>query len=256
MRSAAALLGAVALLASGPALAGAWPLAPGESQLILKYERGVADRAFDPDGALADMPAERREDYLSAFYEHGLTDRLTLQARAGLTRGRDAFVDYQGRGPTELGLRWAVRRDARTPISLYLGVIEPGEGRNGGFPAPDADGPDYETRLLVGRSGAWRGRSVFAEAQLARVFRSRLPDETRLDATLGVHLAPRWLLLAQTYAGRSDAETYRSRYQKAELSVVRELGADWRVQAGWRATIAGREAAADAGPVMALWRRF
>lgn len=256
MRLAAALVGAAALFASSPALAGAWPLAPGESQLIVKYERGVADRAFDPDGRLRDMPGERREDYLSAFYERGLTDRLTLQARAGLTRGRDAFVDYQGRGPTELGLRWAVRRDARTPVSLYLGVIEPGEGRNGGFPAPDADGPDYEIRALAGRSGTWRDRSVFAEAQVARIVRSRLPDETRLDATLGVHLAPRWLLLGQTYAGRADAETYRSRFQKAELSIVRELGDDWRLQAGWRATIAGREAAADHGPVLALWRRF
>lgn len=77
-----------------------------------------------------------------------------------------------------------------------------------------------------------------------------------MDTTLGVHVAPRWLLLAQTYAGRADAETFRAEWLKAEISVVRELGRDWRVQAGWRATLAGRETPADQGPVLALWRRF
>ena len=93
------------------------------------------------------------------------------------------------------------------------------------------------------------------EAQLARVWRSNLPDETRLDATMGVHFGERWLLLSQVYAGRADAETFRAEWLKAELSVVRQVG-DWRVQAGWRQTIAGREAPMDSGPVLALWRRF
>ncbi len=255
MRLIAALLGAAASLLPAVATAGAWPLAPGETQLIVKYEEGVATQAFDPDGVLRDIP-ERRESYLSAFAEHGLTDRLTLQARAGLTSGRDQFVDYEGRGPTEVGLRYALLRNPRNPVSVYIAAIEPGVGRNGGYPAPDADAPDYELRLLAGRSGVWRGRSTFVEAQVARVWRSNLPDETRLDATLGVHFGPRWLVLAQTYAGRADAETFRSQWLKAELSVVRELGADWRLQAGWRVGLAGQEAPADSGPVLALWRRF
>lgn len=242
-------------LAAGSARAGAWPLAPGENQLILKYEAGFADRAYDPDGVVQDIP-ERRESYLSAFYERGLTDRLTLQARVGATQGRDQFVDYEGRGPSELGVRWAAIRDPRNPVSVYAGVIDPGVGRNGGYPAPEADGPDYELRLLAGRSGVWRGRSTFVEVQAARVWRSNLPDETRLDATLGVHFGPRWLVLSQVYAGRADGETFRSEWLKTELSVVRELGGDWRLQAGWRATAYGREAPADHGPVLALWRRF
>ncbi len=45
------------------------------------------------------------------------------------------------------------------------------------------------------------------------------------------------------------------RWAKVEAGVVRSFGA-WRVQAGWRSTVAGRQTPAEDGPVLALWRTF
>lgn len=226
----------------------------GEGQVILKYEDQKADTGFDPRGVEVAIDP-RRDQTLSLYGEYGLTDRLTLQTKAALTRGHDNFVDYDGRGPIELGLRYALVHTDRSAVSLYLGAAKDGVGRNAGYAAPGQGDTDLEARLLAGTSRQWRVTSVFAELQVARLKRSGLADETRADLTLGVRPTPRWLFLVQSYAGQADSKPVRSRWGKSEISVVRDLG-PWSLQAGWRQAVMGRETPADHGPVLAVWRRF
>lgn len=229
-------------------------MAKGETQLIAKYERQSADRGFDADGGLVGLD-HRRDENASIFVERGLTDRLTLQAKAGLTRGQDRFVRYEGRGPVELGLRYAVVARPRTVAAVYLGAAEAGVGRNAGYAAPGQGRADLEARLLLGRSAATRRGEIFTDLQIARLRRSGLADETRLDATLGFRPSRNWLVMTQTYAGKTDSRLQKARWIKAEMSVVRNLG-DWSVQAGWRQTLSGRAVAKDGGLVIAVWRGF
>ncbi|MBO9559810.1 MAG: hypothetical protein J7515_14670 [Caulobacter sp.] len=228
----------------------------GEGLAILKYEGQKADRGYDPDGAEAPI-APRHDETLSIYGEYGLTDRLTLQTKVALTRGHDNFVDYEGRGPIELGVRYALLHTDRSAVSFYLGANKDGVGRNAGYAAPgQGQGDlDLEARLLAGTSRQWRGAQGFAELQIARLKRSGLADETRIDATLGLRPTPRWLLMVQTYAGKAESEPVGSRWRKREVSATRDLGA-WSLQAGWRQTVSGRETPIDHGPVLAVWRRF
>lgn len=249
-----AIAAAFSCLDAGAAWAGAWPMAPGRTQVIAKYERTKATQGYDPDAALVAIDP-RRDESLSVFVEHGLTERLTLQAKAGVTRGHDRWVEYSGRGPIELGVRWAAYRDDRSSLAVYVGAAEAGAGRNAGYAAPGQGSLDLEARVLYGRSASWKGHEVFVDLEAARLKRQGLADETRLDATLGVRPAKRWLILAQTYAGQADRSPVRSRWLKSELSVVRAVG-DWSVQAGWRDTLMGRETARDRGFVLAIWRRL
>jgi len=197
----------------------------------------------------------RRDETLSVFVERGLTPRLTLQAKAGVTRGKDRWVSYSGRGPVEAGLRWAVLRGERSSLGVYLGAAEAGVGRNAGYAAPGRGSLDLEARVLYGRSMTVRGREIFTDLQVARLKRQGLADETRLDATVGVRPRKQWLVLVQTYAGQADRDPVRASWVKTELSVVRSFG-DWSAQAGWRDTVSGRETARDRGVVLALWRRL
>jgi hypothetical protein len=241
-------------LAPGKATAGAWPIEPGRTQLIAKYERTHADQGYDADGVLVTV-GHRRDELLSVFVEHGVTPRLTLQGKVGVTRGHDRWVDYEGRGPIEAGVRWTVRRDDRSSLALYVGAGEAGKGRNAGYATPGQGSLDLEARVLYGRSGVWRGRQVFVDLQAARLKRQGLADETRFDTTLGVRPAKRWLVMAQTYAGRTDRGEVGARWVKTEVSVVRAVG-DWSVQAGWRDTVTGREVARDRGVLLSLWRQL
>ncbi len=258
MRFAGGLLVALTLLAgAGPAVAGPWTQARGHGQLIVKYEDMRADRGFDPDGALADLPAERRDTVAGVFAEYGVTDRLTVQFKGDWQSGEDAFVDYGGRGPLEIGVTWQVWRDERAAVSLYAGYADGGEGRNAGYAAPGVGDSDWEVRASVGRSfggsGRWGPSGSFIDLQAARRMRQGLPDETRIDATAGAHLDENWMVLAQAFGGQADDGG--PRWLSVEASVVRDFG-DWSVQAGWRQAVAGRETPESGGPVIALWRRF
>jgi hypothetical protein len=226
----------------------------GQSQAILKYERETADEAFDANGIVVSIP-EQDDQSVSLFVEHGLTERITLQGKLGWTQGEDLFSSYQGRGPIDLGARYAVLKAPRTVVSLYAGVSIPGEGRNAAHAPPGAGEADLELRFLAGRSGTLWKRHLFAELQLARLARDGLPDETRVETTVGWHPARDWLLLFQNYAGRAEAQPLAPLWLKSEVSVVRDLG-KWRLQAGWRTTQLGVEMPNQQGPVLALWRRF
>lgn len=250
------------LAAAGAAEAGPWAQKRGEGQVIVKAERMRATDGFDPAGALAPLPAERVDEAVSVFAEYGLTDRFTLQLKGEHQAGRDFFVDYEGRGPIELGVTWQAWRDERTAVSLYAGYAWAGEGRNAGYASPGVGEHDLEVRVSAGRSFAVRKRagrltflqpdSGFVEGQAARRVRDGLPDETRIDLTAGGRYGRRWMLLNQVYAGESDGG---ARWASIETSVVRDLGR-WSLQAGWRHTAAGRETPAASGPLIALWRRF
>lgn len=256
-RAGGLLIGLVVSALATPSLASAWNQPKGRGQVIFKFEHVTADRGFDPDGVLTALPAERRDTSLGALVEYGLTDRLTVQFKGDWQSGEDAFVDFDGRGPLELGISWQAWRDESTAFSLYAGYAKGGEGRNAGYAAPGEGDQDWEVRASLGRSfeAGWGPipPRTFVEIQAARRMRQGLPDETRVDLTWGAHLDDDWMVLAQAFGGQTDGGA--AQWLSVEASVVRDFG-DWSVQAGWRQTVAGRETPESSGPVIGLWRRF
>ncbi|NBB63691.1 hypothetical protein GVN18_30980 [Pseudomonas sp. ODNR1LW] len=217
----------------------------------------TADEGFDPVGDIQPLAAPRKDRTVGLFAEYGLNDRLTLQLKADWQQGQDAFVDYEGRGPIEVGATWQVWRDDHNAVSLYGGYALAGEGRNAGYAAPGVGEHDWEARLSAGRSlGAvgrvWGMDGAFVEVQAARRLRDGLPHETRVDATVGGRIGKDWLVLGQVFGGAADGG---ARWVSAETSLTRDFG-DWSLQVGWRQTAAGRETPVARGPVVAIWRRF
>lgn len=238
-------------------MAGAWTQPKGGGQVIVKFEDMRADQGFDAEGRTRDLPGPRRDKTLGLFAEYGLTDRLTLQLKADAQDGRDAFYDYRGRGPIEVGATWQVWRDDRGAISLYGGYADAGDARNAGHAGPGEGRRDWEARVSAGRSLAvvgprWTPDDAFVEAQAARRVRQGLADETRVDLTLGARFGRGWMALAQAYGGQAD---HGARWVSVEGSVVRTHGA-WSLQGGWRRAVAGRQAPLADGLVLAVWRRF
>ena len=162
-----------------------------------------AEDGFDLSGVRAPLPAEQVDQVLGLFVEYGLTDRITLQVKGDWQDGEDAFVDYQGRGPVELGVRVNVWRDDWTVLSIYAGYAWGGDARNAVYAHPGAGDSDWDLRVH-GADGPSPGDGAFVEVQAARRLREGLPDETRVDLTAGAELAPGWSVLNQVFAGRSE----------------------------------------------------
>lgn len=43
---------------------------------------------------------------------------MTVQFKGDWQSGEDAFIDYEGRGPLEIGVTWQAWRDDRAAVSL------------------------------------------------------------------------------------------------------------------------------------------
>lgn len=256
-RLSAALIALAVTAAPAAALAGAWPEPAGATQAILKYENGRADDGYDASSDRFAIPRVKDDD-LSLFVERGLTDRLTLQVQAGATRGDDGYEQNSGRGPISAGLRYTflLTDGGRQVFSLYAGGTVDGVGRNAEYARPDQGHADGELRLLYGRSALVAGREGFVDVEVARLFRSELADETHLDATVGYEARRNWLVLVQSYSGQADTRPTSARWVKVEAGLVRRIATVWRVQGGWRQTVAGRNVPVENGPVVALWRTF
>lgn len=239
------------------AAASAWTQPRGQGQVIVKFEAMNATHGFDPSGVRQPLAVDRRDTALSFFGEYGLAQGVTLQLKADWQSGEDQFVDYEGRGPLEIGLTWQVWRDDNTALSLYAGYADGGEGRNAGYAPPGKGDQDWEVRASLGGSldQSWGliPKGSYVEIQAARRMREDLPDETRVDFTAGTRMRPEWLMLAQAYGGQADEGG--PKWLSIETSIVRDIG-DWSVQAGWRQTVAGRETPASSGPIIGVWRRF
>lgn len=254
------LAGLALATAATSATAGAWTQPKGKGQIIVKAETMRATQGYDSAGEVQSLTAERRDRAVGFFAEYGVTERVTVQLKGEWQSGEDAFVNYEGRGPVEVGLTWQAYRDDRTAVSVYGGYSRSGSGRNAGYAAPGVGEQDWEVRVSAGRSlngggttRRWRPERSFVEVQAARRMRDGLPHETRVDVTVGGHFGRRWLVLAQAFGGLTDGDG--ARWLSVETSLVRNLG-PWSVQAGWRQTVAGRETPVAQGAVVALWRRF
>lgn len=260
------LAGVLLATAASSAEANAWTQRKGQGQVIVKAEAMRAKEGYDPSGVVVPLTVEREDRSANVFAQYGVTETLTVQFKGDWQSGEDAFVDYEGRGPLELGVIWQAYRDDQNAVSLYAGYAVAGEGRNAGYAAPGEGEHDWEVRVSAGRSlggpgrglvGTWGPDRSFVEVQAARRMRDGLPDETRADFTVGGHFGEGWMVLGQAFGGMTDdtARGEGARWLSVETSVVRNLGR-WSLQAGWRRTVAGRETPLAEGAVIAVWRRF
>lgn len=248
--------GVVLALAAGPAAAGAWNLPKGEGQLILKYEPEFSSRAFDVDGDYVALPMNRKDQMVSLWGEYGVHERVTLLLKTDWQDSRDEYYDFSGRGLLELGARLEVARTDRSVVSVQASYAHDGNGRNASWAGPGEGEHEGEIRLLAGHNLKTR-RPMFIEGQIARRWRDGLPDETRMEAALGMDWSPKWSMLWQVYAGKVDAEngTKGAEWVKLESGIIRRFDR-WNIQGGWRSTFTGREIPDGQGPIVALWRRF
>ncbi|MBI1683232.1 hypothetical protein [Caulobacter hibisci] len=258
-------LGAMAafasLLASADAAwAAAWTQPKGGKEVIVNLRRQDSTHGFDAEGRAIDI-VDYRKTELQAFAEYGLTDRLTLGVQGSVRRlhTRDARADEPGH--FEIGARYRLLSRDGWVVSSQNAVRLPGGDADPGAAQKGSPETEYDSRLLVGWSGAVYGRDVFVDLQGGlRRRNGEPPDERRLEATAGVRPNRRLMLMGQGYAvsslgaGQGAYEAYR--YLNLELSAVYDLPAGWSVQAGLTGTASGRNALRERGGVVAVWRRF
>lgn len=269
-----ALLLAAMLGGAVQAHGGAWNQETGHGQFILTSSYYQTSHQFDAAGSKQPFASSGKfsQFTLNPYFEYGLTRRNTLVVNANVP-----FLTYSnvagaatsaGIGDIEIGFRRRLNSiESRWAVSGQLTTMFPGYSaqRN---PAPGNHQEDIEARFLIGRGTIFAHRNFFWDAEAAYRYRSGAPsDQFRADLTLGSDINSRFAAYAQLFAikglrngdpldinnpnAQSDFDLY-----KVQISLLANLTATVRVQAGWNSSFSGRNTGAGQAAILALWKRF
>lgn len=249
-----------AVAAPEAARAGAYLLDPGYGQFIAGVGLSEGSRRFDTRGRPRPAPAYRKA-VASGYLEYGWRSWLTVVAAPALARDNGVAANQvTGSDGSAFGARVLLARRGDAVVSLQALAQPPlGGDRAAALATGGSRAAALDIRLLAARTmvvGRW---PVFVElAPGVRLRAAPFPDEARLDLAAGLRPTPRVLLLGQVFASTAPERgpVARTSYAKLQGSVVVDLSPRWSLQLGAVRTIAGRNAARETGPLIAVWSRF
>jgi hypothetical protein len=259
------LLGLGCLFTPQPALAGAWTLPAGSGQVIVQTTVATSNQEFGPSSdLLSSRPYDKAE--VDLVFEYGATDWLTLIAAPqflAVRLGEPGSASYAGPGYTSLGARVRLYESETFVLSAQAVARISGTGNSQSAAAVGYEDGELDLRVLAGLSFTLFGKPAYLDLQAAQRQRSGPPpDEFHLDATLGVRVAERWQVLAQSFnvvsEGAGEGPYFGASYEYYKL----QLGAayDWTPALTLQLSVVGtyfaRNAPQENGLVLSAQYRF
>lgn len=257
-------LGASLLCAPQPAFAGAWTLGEGKGQAIVTGTLSRATKAFDDSRGVVETPRNSKFE-LQALIEYGISDRFTLMFQPGYQSIEIAApinAARSGFGYTDFGGRYRFLQGSTWVFSGQALLRQPGTDQSDNPAAVGYTDPELDLRALFGKSFDVSGLPAYIDLQIAQRYRfGDPPDEFRFDATLGLNVAPKWLLLAQSLNVISESSGATALfpvydYSKLQLSMIYNVTPAFGVQFGGFTTFSGRNALQENGLLSAIWYKF
>ena len=245
------------------AWAGAWTLPEGTGQWLATVTAATSSSYFTDNG-LAPTPRYNKYE-LGVLIEYGLTDRLTGILNPGLQHidiAPPTSAERTGLGYTEFGARYGFIEDPTWVVSGQATLRIPGAYQTANPAAIGYTDVEADIRALLGHNFTIWDRYGFFDVEVAeRIRTDGYPSEFHADATIGIKIFPRWLLLMQSFNVISEGSgisifggSYD--YEKLQLSAVYSLTDVWSLQFGGYTTYAGRNALQENGVLLGVWRRF
>lgn len=246
------------LAALAPAHAGVFLQPSGSGRVILTGVHTQSPRGFDAQGRVTRIDAYN-QDQLYASAEYGLSDDLTLIfAPSYRSVHVENDADTRGLGYTEAGARYRLAQGAHWLLSTQATLRLPGHVRADRIASLGNTSTDLDLRL----GAAWTTATTFLTGEGGyRVRSGGQANEFHLDLTAGWHVTARAMLLLSVFNtfsdGRSRVQPMQAyRYGDAYLSLAWQLDKRFTLMAGYTATLYGRNALRQRGPVIGLWINF
>jgi len=254
---------ALTIAACGSAHAGAWLQDKGHWQIITSFEASRANAGFDQEGHI-DPSVKFNKLYLKSLVEYGWSDRITVFVAPQYV----IATSRPGPGAPVTSLRdSAIQLGTRVRLFHTFGVASFESSYTSAGPSDLSNSRHLdsaqvsELRLLYGTNVRLMGRDGFLDLEAVERFISRpRPDETVFDATAGIWLNPKTLLMIQSFNTISGANAMPPdtafASTKLEVSMVRRLSERWSLQLGSFQVPAGRNSLMEQGVAVAFWARF
>lgn len=246
-------------LTAQAACAGAWTLDHGKVQVLTGIISSRASHRFDAHSDLSGKVVFNKL-LTRSWMEYGLTDAVTLywapeyvlaeegDGKARVTHFRSTSVEAGTRILllSRIGML-AVQLSGKSAGAFDMSVSAGGES-----------GSQFELRGLYGRNYKLFGCDAFVDIEAAERWISRpRPDELAIDATLGVWLGKRNLVMLQSFNTISASEAKPPfdyyRLHKLQVSLVQRITRRWSVEGGYFFAVAGQSIVQEQGFVAQIW---
>lgn len=248
----------IACAVASPALADPFVQKAGSGRVIVSTIFTDASRGFNNDGDVSDIP-DYDQDQVYVTAEYGVTDDVTAFVAPSLRRvAVEGDRTTTGLNYAEVGLRYRLAHGTNWTVSTQGMIRVPGKRRADRIAQIGNTSTDFDMRV----GGAYAEAGHFVTAEGGYRFRSGdLPNEFRLDVGAGTHLTDKVMVVVSSMNTFSDGRgqgvfNQPYRYGDAYASAVFALNERLSLQAGYTATIYGRNALRQRGPVLGIWFNF
>jgi len=225
------------------AFAGAWTLEPKTRQVISTTIIDRANSVFGPDIDSDDNPNFSKFES-GLFIEQGLTSRVTLVGQSSFqtvsfNNGVEQ-ISFNGFSNSSIGVRYGLVRTDKKSIAIeFHGILS-----GGGEDVPDGD---------LGRGVQFAGRTRLNSD----------PVEWAIDATAGIHVSKKLLVLTQGFYTQNDGTlrdpfdpVFATRSLKGQLSAVYWFKPKLGLQIGGFKSLLGRNVVDEEAIILGVWQRF
>lgn len=243
------------------AIAGAWTLPAGNSQVISGVIYSSATESFDDSGGA--VPTLFRKILLQSYAEHGVFDDLTLvlspEYAMATVGGPGKPLIHADDFAFKAGLRYRVT-DAFGVFSAQASYKTAG-AFDMSVSANNDSGSETELRLLYGLNFKLFGHDAYLDAEIAqRWIGGARPDETPIDLTIGLHWSDKLTFMAQSFnviaAGNSRPPYGYYRSHKIEMAVLQRLWKGVYLASGAYVSPTGQNSLVERGVDASLWVEF
>ncbi len=247
------------LVFANETLAGAWTEPEDATQTISTFTYSRAARSYDA-ASNPTIPIRYTKLLTQTYIEYGVRDWLTLTADPEYAKAESGPPG----GPIEVANAFAIGAGARIRLAQYHGVfsVEGSYKSAGAFDTSvsvnQESARQFEIRALYGTNFDVLDMTAFADFEVGQRFiAGARPSETPIDITLGLHITPQTMILAQNFNvianGNSKPPYSYYRSHKIQLSIVQHLYENVSVQIGGFVSPMGQSALKEQGLTFALW---
>lgn len=256
--------GLLAIVPGGDAEAGAFTLERGETKLFLLGTASSGDAYFDAKGRRRSRGDYKKRE-LQLFTEYGVRNWLTLFGSASLQKisAEAGLRDIRkGPGRSEIGARARLWSEGGWIVSVQASGLMAGARGEASVAAIGETDDQVDVRGLVARSFELCGRPAFLDVAAGYRFRSGDPaDEIRIDASVGVRLLDRLLVIGQSFNQIGTARwagpyPLKQRIHKLQAAALFDLTENLQLVGAAFFSPTGRDSLDEAGATLGLGVKF
>jgi hypothetical protein len=261
-----AIIFLISFLITGAAYAGAWTQSSGKWLFVQNISYYSTSKFFDNSGKKQNLNNYNKYE-LNPYIEYGLRDDVTIGANLFLQRASQNNMSNWGIGDSEFFIRKQLWEKDGFVFSVEPMIKLP--SIESSSQQPQIGNRNFDTVVTFSGGYSFKAWGLNHFTNLNTGYRHRFGtqnDQFKLEATAGLSLSKKYMLLAQAFNTTRLTDTIQPAFTqsssddydltKLQISAIYKMDDKLSFQAGAFSHVAGRNVGSGSGAIIAINRNF